>query len=104
MNATSTSRSRSVVASYAKSISSPLLTIGQRVVAQPHQVRDGLAQALEVRPHGLPGDVAVVDAFQDHRDLEVPEGSVPRQAGQVDAAPPGVPLAQLGAAGEPEFG
>src|SRR5204863_4740973 len=46
-------------------------------VATGDQLGDGGADVLEARPDGESLRVPVVDAFQDHRELEVSEADIP---------------------------
>src|SRR5690606_33892986 len=100
MNAFSSRRSSSVRSSKAKSMSS--LLEGRQ--APRDQRCKQCTDVLESLTHGLVVDEPVVNAFEDHRDLEVPECDVPVQRGQICAALGGVPVEQLGGLREAVLG
>jgi hypothetical protein len=56
---------------------------------------DDLAHLLEARAHGLALQVSVVDALENHRQLEGAEPEVEAEIGEVAAAAAGVPLQHL---------
>src|SRR6478735_6798967 len=96
MKVSSDCRSSSVRASNPKSMS--LLLDGGEACRDEGD--GGLADGGEALADGLALRVAVVDALEDHGELEVGEAEVEREVAEVAAARCGIPLAQLGAGDE----
>src|SRR3954453_9987393 len=92
MKESSAWRSPSVRASNPKSMSA-LLDGGQ---TSGDERDGGIADAGEAAADRLAPGVAVVDALEDDRELEVGEPEVEREVPQVTTARGGIPLAQLG--------
>src|SRR6476619_6506212 len=96
MKVSSDCRSSSVRASNPKSMS-VLLDGGE---TSRDEGDGGLADGGEAAADGLALRVAVVDALEDDRELEVGEPEVEREVAEVATARGGIPPAQLGAADE----
>jgi hypothetical protein len=61
------------------------MSVLEGVVGQVQQRPDGVADLIESLAHGVAVDVAVVDAFRDHGELEQGERDVPAERGDVAA-------------------
>src|SRR5919112_5963778 len=104
MKASSSARSSSVRSSKAKSIGPPRDSGLERGETPPHELGYQRADLFEAVADGETLDVAVVDAFADHRELEAGERGVPGVVAEIQARAVGIAPPERGRRGEAVFG